>query len=194
MKIKTETFKSKTMKNQFLKFAAAAIFATVLISCDDDDTPEVINEEELITTVEYTLTSTTAPTVTFTFVDQDGDGPLLPTVTNGTLAANTTYTGSVRFLNELETPVENITEEVAEEADEHEVFYNTTASGVTITKVDNDPNGNPLGLITDVTTGAATTGTLTLVLRHEPKKPNNGTLSDAGGETDVQVIFNVTVQ
>ncbi len=195
MKIKTKTIKTKTMKNPFLKFAAAAVFATVLIGCDDDDTPEVINEEELITTVTYELTSTTQPAVTFTSRDQDGDGPLVPTVTvSGNLVANTTYTGSVRFLNELESPAENITEEVEEEADEHEVFYNTSVNGLTINKVDNDPDGNPLGLRTNIQAGAAGTGTLTIVLRHEPKKPNNGSLSDAGGETDVEVVFPVTIQ
>ncbi len=30
-------------------------------------------------------------------------------------------------------------------------------------------------------------------LRHEPTKPNTG-LADAGGETDIAVTFNVTVQ
>ncbi|MBF4984188.1 type 1 periplasmic binding fold superfamily protein, partial [Nonlabens mediterrranea] len=63
-----------------------------------------------------------------------------------------------------------------------------------IAKVDTDANGNPLGLDTTFTTGAAGTGTLTIVLRHEPLKPNDGTLLNAGGETDVQVEFDLDVQ
>ena len=43
------------MKN--VKFLATAIFATVLfVSCsNDDDTPEPVNEEEVITTLTVTL-------------------------------------------------------------------------------------------------------------------------------------------
>lgn len=37
-------------------------------------------------------------------------------------------------------------------------------------------------------------GNLTVTLRHEPTKPNDGTLNGAGGETDVQVAFPVMVQ
>ncbi len=44
-----------------------------------------------------------------------------------------------------------------------------------------------------LTTGVAGTGTLTFTLRHEPTKPNTG-LSDAGGETDITVTFDVTIQ
>jgi hypothetical protein len=66
--------------------------------------------------------------------------------------------------------------------------------GLTITKTDVDSGNNPLGLSTTVDTGSAGTGSLTIVLKHEPKKPNNGTVADAGGQTDVEVTFDVTVQ
>ena len=58
-----------------------------------------------------------------------------------------------------------------------------------------DGDGNPLGLATSVVAGGATgSGTLTVTLRHEPKKPNDGTLTDAGGETDIEVAFPITIQ
>lgn len=175
-----------------------AILATLaaFTSCDDDD-PVEINEEEVITTVEVKLTNTADPNneVTFKSVDNDGDGPNAPVQTvTGTLMANATYNGTVEFLNELESPVEDITEEVEEEGDEHEVFYTTTISDLSVTKDDVDADGNPLGLMTTFQTGAAATGTMTVVLRHEPMKPNDGTLVNAGGETDVEVTFDVTVQ
>lgn len=175
-----------------------AILATLaaFTSCDDDD-PVEINEEEVITTVEVKLTNTADPNneVTFKSVDNDGDGPNAPVQTvTGTLMVNATYNGTVEFLNELESPVEDITEEVEEEGDEHEVFYTTTISDLSVTKDDVDADGNPLGLMTTFQTGAAATGTMTVVLRHEPMKPNDGTLANAGGETDVEVTFDVTVQ
>ena len=43
-----------------------------------------------------------------------------------------------------------------------------------------------------LSTGEASSGTLTLTLRHEPNKPNSG-LADAGGETDIEVTFDVAV-
>lgn len=180
-----------------IKTLAILATAAVFISCEDDDTPEIVNEEEVITTVEVELTNTTDANnvVTFTSVDNDGEGPNPPVNTVvGTLMANATYNGTVEFLNELESPVEDITEEVEEEGDEHEVFYTTSISDLSVTKDDVDANGNPLGLMTTFQTGAATTGTMTVVLRHEPMKPNDGSLTNAGGETDVEVTFDVTVQ
>jgi hypothetical protein len=35
---------------------------------------------------------------------------------------------------------------------------------------------------------------LSFTLRHEPKKPNDGSLSDAGGETDIAHSFNETIE
>lgn len=187
-----KTMKTTKMTRNFF-YAAAAL---TLLACESDDLPEVINEEELITTVEVTLTNTTDPNnvVVYKRVDLDGDGPGQPIfTTTGNVQANATYTGATRFLNETTNPVEDITVEVAEEATEHEVFYLPTVSGLTISKTDLDSDGNPLGLRFTARTAAAGTGNLTVVLRHEPKKPNNNTLSDAGGETDVQVVFSVNV-
>lgn len=189
------TSKTTIMKKNVLKVAFLAV-ATVFISCDDDD-PQAINEEEVITTVEYVLVNNADDNdeVTLLSVDNDGEGPNMPVVTvSGPLTAGATYTGDIEFLNELETPVEDITEEVEEEADEHEVFYVVNTADISIAKTDTDDDGNPLGLETTVTAGAAGSGTLTIVLRHEPNKPNDGSLTDAGGETDVEVTFNVMVQ
>ncbi|WP_124979994.1 type 1 periplasmic binding fold superfamily protein [Nonlabens xiamenensis] len=185
------------MKKNIFKLAMIFVGAISLTACGDDDNPMVINEEEVITTVEYTLTNTADANdvVVLRSIDADGEGPNDPIQTvSGDLTANADYEGSIRFLNETENPAENITEEVRDEADEHEVFYITNLSSLQITKTDTDDNNNPLGLFTDVTTGAAGMGNLTIVLRHEPNKPNDNTLAGAGGETDVQVVFEVAIQ
>ncbi len=169
-----------------------------VVSCDnDDDAPELVNESEVITTVNVTLTPQGGGTaVTMTFEDPDGEGSGAPTITGGTLAANTTYSGTIEFLDETDpNDVEDITEEVEEEDDEHEVFYlPSTGLNITFSNLDLDGDGNPLGLTFTATTGAASTGTLTVALIHEGNKPNDGTLADAGGETDVEVPFPVTIQ
>ena len=158
---------------------------------DDDDDHDHDSEEELITTVKYTLTNG-SDVVTLTYSDPDGEGGNEPIYeVSGNLTANSTYTGMIELLNETESPVEDITEEVKDEADEHEFFY--TSSGLTITKTDVDGNGFPLGVETSLITAGAGSGTLTIVLKHEPTKPNDGSSSSAGGSTDVEVTFNVTI-
>ena len=59
--------------------------------------------------------------------------------------------------------------------------------------LDFDDNDNPLGLQITLTTGAASEGNLTVTLRHEPVKPNDG-LDSAGGETDITTTFDVTIE
>ena len=182
----------KTMKN----ISFYALLSIAMIGCSDDDaTPEPVNEEEVITTVILTLTPESGDQVVLTTLDLDGDGPLEPeTTVSGSFLENTEYQGAARFLNETETPAEEITDEVVEEADEHQVFY-TVGEGlnITTTYLDSDSNGNPLGVSITLTTGAASEGSLTVTLRHEPVKPNDG-LESAGGETDISTSFEVSIQ
>ncbi len=183
------------MKN--LKYIIPTLLLTVFMaSCsDDDDTPEAVNEEEIITTVTVNLVSDTG-NITLISTDLDGDGPNAPVIeVSGNLKTGTTYVGSIEFLNATESPAENITEEVEEEADEHQVFYIPSGGlDVAVTYGNFDSNGNPLGTIFSLDTTTAGTGTLNVTLRHEPTKPNDGTLANAGGETDVSVNFAVTVE
>jgi len=184
------------MKN--VKFLATAIFAAVLfVSCsNDDDTPEPVNEEEVITTLTLTLAPNGGGTpITLQTRDLDGDGPNAPVVTvSGNLATGVSYNGTIVLLNETVNPPENITKEVEAENLVHQFFY-TIGSGLDVTTAYSnfDSEGNPLGTEFTLTAGAASSGTLTLTLRHEPTKPNTG-LGDAGGETDIAATFNVTVQ
>ena len=111
------------------------------------------------------------------------------------MAANTVYSGAIELLNELESPAEDITEEVNEESDEHQfVFTLSGLSDVVIDNLNTDTNDMPLGTTFDLTTVAAGSGTVTFTLRHEPTKPNDGTLAEVGGDTDIEATFDVVVQ
>ena len=182
------------------KFSLIALFTIVgslFISCSsDDDAPVPVNEEEVITTLTVTLTPVGGGTaITLQTRDLDGDGPDAPVINvSGNLTAMTTYIGTVVLLNETETPAENITLEVEAEDDEHQFFYTTNGNlDVTTAGFNLDGNGNILGTTFTLDAGAASTGTYTVTLRHEPTKPNTG-LADAGGETDISASFTVTVQ
>ncbi len=187
------------MKSKLLYvFIAMALFA-----CKDDEgdkpvTPEIPNEEEVITTVRYTLTPSTGGTAkVFQFQDLDGDGGNAPIISGDTLDLNVTYTGSIEFLNELESPADDITEEVLAEGDEHQVFYQVTSGDFVITYTDQDSNGNPIGLTTTFESKTMG-GNLKVVLRHEPVKGavgvSGGDITNAGGETDIEVVFPVNVR
>lgn len=191
------TNKMKTIKLLAVLFISALAFTACSEDHDHDDDHDH-GEEEVITTLTYTLTNSASVTdvVTLVFDDPDGDGSAQPTYTvSGPLTANATYTGTIKVENKTEDPAEDVTIEIQAEADEHEFFY-TVAGGLnaTVTKTDDDGAGNEFGLATSVATGAASTGTLTVVLKHEPTKPNDGTAANAGGSTDIEVTFNVTVQ
>lgn len=182
-----------------LNFLATVLFTTLLfVSCskDDDSTPEPVNEEEVITTLTATLVPAgQGTTITLKSQDLDGDGPNAPVVTvSGNLSAGVIYNGNIELLNEMESPAEDITAEVEEEDLDHQFFY-TIGGGLDVTTSyeNNDSEGNPLGTEFTLVAGAASSGALTFTLRHEPTKPNTG-LDDAGGETDITVTFNLTVE
>ncbi len=169
----------------------------LFIACDPDPIDEG-PDEEIITTLLYTLTPTTGDPVVLSFSDIDGESGNDPIISGGTLSANTTYSGSLELLNESESPAEDITEEIAEEDEEHQFFFATTIADLTVAYADQDEDGNPIGLSTTVTTGATSAGTVTITLRHQPNKGgesvSDGDITNAGGETDIEVEFPITVE
>ncbi|MBL7473223.1 type 1 periplasmic binding fold superfamily protein [Robertkochia sediminum] len=179
------------MKN-LINTAIALTLVLGMTSCSDDDTPEQINEEEFINEVSLMITETgTANTMTYTWTE-GGTAPE-PIV----IDAEKTYEVEVSFLDSTNpNDIEDITEEVIAEADEHHVFFETSVSGLTIAASDNDfedSMGNKLGVITNWTATGTTNGNVVVYLIHEPVTKTGTTRDDFGGETDVQVPFTVTV-
>lgn len=178
----------KTLKPYYLMMLAISI--CLLASCKKDDPDDVI-EEEVITTVNYTLTSPDGDVVTLTWLDIDGEGANEPVITGGEIKAGVLYTGSMELLNESEMPSEDITEEIKEEDDEHQFFF-SSGGGLTVSYTDMDGDGNPVGLSTTL---IATEGSydLNVKLIHEPAKDadgvSEGNISNAGGSADVDVTF-----
>ncbi|MBT28270.1 MAG: type 1 periplasmic binding fold superfamily protein [Thalassobius sp.] len=184
-----------------LKLLALLFALFAFTACDDDDDiiPEEENEEEVITTVKLTFTDESDVETVFTWADPENDGS--PVIDDITLESGKTYELSVQLLNETESPAEDITEEVEEEGVDHQFFFSGTAIDdlITISYNDSDEDGNPVGLDNNVTI-LATGGpsVLTVILRHQPDKSatgvSDGEIDNAGGETDVSVDFNITVQ
>ena len=195
-------------KNDNIRFLLRLLCCSTLAlvgACGDDDDPMTgENEEELITTVNVTLTGG-GETITASWSDPEGDGN--PVIMDPmALTFGTDYALTMEILNESESPAEDIGEEIQEEAEEHQFFYVTTGDilNVEINDVETDYAMNlvgddlPVGLTATVTATAAGTGTLNIVLKHLP--PVNGTPQKTGtntindGESDFDITFDVEVQ
>ncbi len=187
------------MQNKIQNIAYLITFSILFNACSsDDDIPMLINEEEVITTVIATF-SNGQETITLTSYDEDGDGPLVPEVlVDGNFNVGETYTGHLRFVNQSVVPNEEITEEILEEGDEHQIFYQQNGLG-TFTYSDQDENGNPIGLSFSFTANSTpSSGNLTITLVHEPNKfaegVADGNPQNAGGSTDAQVVFPIIIE
>ena len=202
---------------QLRNFRWMALFflAVAVVSCSDDDdaAPEEENELEVITDVALVFTNTADATdvVRATAQDPDGEGiqDLVVDPTGITLSPNTTYTLPFEIFNNLETPGEDIGEEIADEDDEHQFFFSFTTDAFAnptgdgnvdtasdaINYNDQDGNGNPLGLNTTWTTGANTVagGSFTARLQHQPDV-KTATSGANDGDTDFNLTFVLNIQ
>jgi hypothetical protein len=186
----------KTNPFKFLMMAALSV--ALLGACkkdkNDPKDPNDPNPEELITTVilHFTDTAGVAPSATFTFSDPDGPGGNPPVLFEDiVLKANTVYRVDIELLDESKNPVDDITEEVLAEADEHLFCFEVNGASITIVRTDTDGTYE-LGLESLWTVGAAGSGSVTVILKHQPDGMKDG--SCAPGETDVELEFQVTVQ
>lgn len=201
--------------SSYLSAFAFLSLALLAAGCGHDD-GHSHDENELITTVVLTFTPQAGgDPIVATFDDPDGDGGDAPTVDDIELAEGN-YDTTVVFENGLEDPPEDITEEVADEAQEHQIFFTGEAvdgpasdnpgAPLAHSYADKDLNGLPIGLENTITASAGSGG-LTITLRHLPAlsgapvkteeiaaEVREGGFAAIGGSSDAQVSFSVTVQ
>ena len=201
-----------------LSILTAAVFvsAALTFGCADDDSPtgptdpeehedddHGPGEEELITTLALTLTpSGGGSPITVRFRDLDGEGGNAPVVDVLSVTAGTDYNGMVQVLNETETPPEDITEEVEEEAEAHQFFFETLGgfSAATVEYADKESDygtytgaDHPVGVAFTLSVpDNAQNGQLRVILSHFDEAPKDGV--SRSDETDIDVTFNVLVQ
>lgn len=165
---------------------AAALSVLFMVSCKKETTEE--NAEELITTLKVTLTEQGSGAVSvFQFKDPDGDAGNPPTVFDEiTLKPNTEYRCIVEVLNESVSPAESLNTEISAEAIDHQFYFIPSNVNITVSSLDTDANGLPLGLSSIWTTGAASTGKIQIILKHKPGSKANGDPLTKG-ETDIEL-------
>jgi len=198
--------------SKFIRFSIFAATAMVFVACeddDDDDTPSgVENEEELITDMTLTFVEAgTTDTLAFTFSDRDGIGGDPATQDVIMLDDGKVYNVSI-VVEDISNPndIEDITEEIKEEDDEHQFFFVPNNGGedaltVAYDPTDVDDDNNPIGLLSIWTTTQPTAiggnERVRVTLRHEPNKDgenvSDGDITNAGGETDIEVNFELEI-
>ncbi|HEY4656202.1 MAG TPA: hypothetical protein VIH22_16905 [Cyclobacteriaceae bacterium] len=200
--------------SNLLKVITATLALTAggfLPGCDDDD-PGKEDTPELITKATLTFTpSGGGSLIVATATDPDGEGVLDIEVDGPiNLAPNTSYNLAIALINELTDPTDpeyNITSEVEEEGDEHMFFFGWTNDVFSdpagngnidnrdddVNYEDEDVNGLPLGLETSWTTGAVSSGTFRIVLKHQPDLKSASSTSSTG-ESDLDIGFTINIQ
>ncbi len=190
---------ARTMKQLILVLFVAITFA----SCKKDDDPIVpvqppANEEEVITTLVLTFTDIDSfEDHVFRFTDLDGDGGNAPVIEVEDLPGNRDFAVFISLLNESVSPTQNITTQIEDELEQHQFFFQTVGVNLTMSYGDEDANLQPVGLINNSMTLSPSTGTLKVTLRHNPDKSasgvSSGDITNAGGDTDIEVTFPVVI-
>lgn len=204
----------KTFERLALSLALAGLGACGETGHGDDDGHDHGEENEVISRVELTFTPTGggAPLV-FAFDDPDGDGGESGTSDTIQLAAGAQYDLAVRFINSYADPQEDITDEIAAEAEDHLVFVTSSSASLfthAYADVESDYGENavgddlPVGLAYTITAGTAGTGELRIILRHlpplndQPQKtaelpPDLAAGRDLPGSVDADITFALVV-
>ncbi|MFT4032829.1 MAG: hypothetical protein QM669_10450 [Siphonobacter sp.] len=178
------------MKNlnfwSFLPF----IGIVILTACDSKGDPEP-DENELITTVQLTVTDPGNVSKTVSWKDSTGSGKAV--IDTLILSKNVSYTYSVKFLDQSQSPEEDITTEIKERSDEHLLVFTPSPTALlAVTITDKDKNGLPIGLVGSMQTQTtAGTGKLKIQLRHQPGVKDG---SAVPGSDDANVDFPVVIQ
>ena len=188
-----------------LKYLTMVFFAAMaIIGCKPDEEDDIIapapvNEEELITTMILSFSGQDGVAdKELRFTDADGDGGGAPILDLDTLQAGANYNVSILLLDASANPVDTISNEVLDEGVDHQFFFQPTGADITFAYADADANGAPIGLSTNASTNSPSAGTLEVTLRHQPDKAGAGVdagdITNAGGETDIEVEFPLVIE
>jgi hypothetical protein len=185
-----------------------AVLTLGFASCESDD-PEAENDGEVITDVQLNfqeLDGSGNPiglVTSFKASDPEGiEVGTAPTIERITLTRGKTYRMTIEVRNGIKN--EDITAEILEEADKHQFFFLGSAfTGNILTITYNDPSGKLIGLRNRLTVSSSpgTNNTsIQVVLRHDLDKnfpgatnPNFANFVQAGGESDLDITFPITI-
>jgi hypothetical protein len=204
----------------YVLLGTALFYAGCSSKSEEAVQPNIANETITQASLKFTNQANPADTTscTYTFVLNNDNNVTGVDSTKLNLKANSKYNCVVYMLDQTQTPVFVVSNEIKQRENYHLFFYQPTPISSTpvisntspyipgtpvnaslpplnlsVVRTDLDTNNPPLqvGLSTVFTTGAASTGNLRWVLRHQPNA-KNGTY--APGSSDLDVNFITTIQ
>ncbi|MGY6559630.1 MAG: hypothetical protein ACXIT9_10175 [Nitritalea sp.] len=199
--------------NKLHTLLLAVLMIGLGFACSEAEAPEEENEVEIFTDVELIFTAEDGSHVVRALAEDPTGGLALNsafTVAPITLRPNTAYVLTFELLNRLVSPVEDVQEEIRDEDDEHQIFFEFTENvfsdpmGIgniqnrngAINYLDFDDNDLPVGLETRWVTGAPVTGAAFRVwLAHQPGvKTATSTAQDGDVDFDITFELNIVAQ
>ena len=112
------------------------------------------------------------------------------------LKPNSNYTVELSFENRSDpTDIEDVTLEIIDEADEHQVFFEFADVSVSVTSASNDTKDGSRGVLLKSVWNASSSGTgiVRVYLIHQPTNFNATTREGFGGFNDVAIDIPVTI-
>lgn len=190
------------MKTTLKNILLTLLFLPLFVGClDDDHIPIQVNETEEITEVELVFNDSDGIVKSYKYVDplyrlSDYEDPEI------LLETGKTYQVSVLFWNKSNPDeIEEVTEEVIEEKDEHFLEFRFYEADILLTRTDTeettDEAGIPIGIFTQwIPQQSTNDGTVQVTLIHQPetKSIENPQGNHTGGETDAEVIFGLRIE
>ena len=179
------------MKNIFKKiyFLYLPLVILLINSCSKDD-PDGINEQEYISNVVINVTS---PEGTLQSIDWDLSETNTETIN---LKVNSNYNVGVSFENRSDpTEIEDVTLEIIDEADEHQVFFEFADVSIDVTSASDDTKDGSRGVLLKSVWNASSTGSgvVRVYLIHQPTNFNATNREGFGGFNDVAIDIPVTI-
>lgn len=168
-----------------LLFFAVLTGALLVSGCKKDDEG---TEQEQITKVIVHLTGANGSVFNqeFEAKDPEGDG-VWNTIPILNIPANTVFNTHIHVYD----GADEIDGEIEAEGVDHLFTYNVTGANLTVSNLNLDSNGDPLGIESTWMSGIASSGQVRIQLHHEP---TDKSAADPGGEIDFEVVFPVQVQ
>ncbi len=175
--------------------AGFLITAVLFNSCKKDETAvsPPVPGNEFLTNVQLMITNNANPSdVQTKAVKQLPDQAIDYSNASISLKPNSSYSVAVKFLDETTTPAGNVTDDIYERRNYHLICFAPSGANLTVVRTDRDTNNPALevGLEDSFTTGAASTGSLNVQLRHQPNAKNG---SCDPGSSDADVTFPVSI-
>lgn len=170
------------MKKNIAQILLIAALLTSFTACKKDD-PTHEHENEFINAIRVEF-SKDGETQTFDWIE----GGIKDTIS---LLANTTYEAKVYFLH-FEHEEHDITPEIEEEGDKHQVFITTNPTNLLqINYTDKDKNGKPIGIESNISSVNSGTGSLRILLKHYTTTKDG---NPSNGSTDVDIIYPIIIK